>query len=63
MQYIKENVLDETGKIWQRNYHDQIIRNENDLHRFRRYIRDNPKNWKNDENNPENNGNDNETDS
>jgi len=31
LDYIKENDLEETGKIWQRNYHDQIIRNEDDL--------------------------------
>jgi putative transposase len=52
LRYIEENGLDETGKIWQRNYHDQIIRNELDLQRFRRYIRDNPGNWSKDENNP-----------
>ena len=58
LKYIEENGLDEIGKIWQRNYHDQIIRNEDDLKRFRKYIRDNPKNWPEDENNPENIGND-----
>jgi len=31
-------------KIWQRNYHDRIIRNEVELDKERRYIRDNPKN-------------------
>ncbi len=60
---IKENKLDEIGKIWQRNYHDQIIRNENDLNRIRNYILDNPKNWLDDENNPENFGKDKEKDS
>jgi putative transposase len=34
LRYIEENGLDETGKIWQRNYHDQIIMNEVDLQRF-----------------------------
>jgi len=63
LKHIKENGLDETGKIWQRNYHDQIIRNEDDLKRFRKYIRDNPKNWLNDENNPEKIRNNHETDS
>jgi len=58
LQYIEENVLDEIGKFWQRNYHDQIIRNEINLNRFRKYIQDNPKNWVKDENNPENRGND-----
>jgi REP element-mobilizing transposase RayT len=27
---------------WQRNYHDHIVRNEEELHRIRRYIRENP---------------------
>ncbi len=33
--------------IWQRNYYEHIIRNEEDLYEIRRYIRDNPKNWEN----------------
>jgi len=40
------------GKLWQRNYHEHIIRNEEDLNRIRQYIIDNPKNWDIDENNP-----------
>ena len=31
---------------WQSRFHDHIIRNENDLNRIRKYIIDNPKNWK-----------------
>ncbi|HPQ41593.1 MAG TPA: hypothetical protein PLV45_14570, partial [bacterium] len=34
LDYIKENGLDETGKIWQRNYHDQIIRSTFAAHAF-----------------------------
>lgn len=34
--------------VWQRNYHDHIIRDEMDLNRIRKYIRDNPREWKND---------------
>lgn len=37
--------------IWQRNYHEHIIRKEFELNRIRQYIRDNPKNWDEDENN------------
>ena len=33
------------ASVWQRNYHDRIIRNERHLHAARRYIRDNPANW------------------
>jgi len=31
--------------IWQRNYYEHIIRNADELHRIRQYIRDNPRNW------------------
>ena len=39
---IKEKFI---GKLWQRNYYEHIIRNENDLNRIRKYIRNNPSNW------------------
>lgn len=35
--------------VWQRNYHDRIIRNENELNNIRKYICDNPLNWEKDE--------------
>ena len=41
-------------RLWQLRFHDHIIRNETELNRIRRYIIDNPKNWAEDENNPEN---------
>jgi len=31
------------GKLWQRNYWEHIVRNEQDLTRLRAYIRHNPK--------------------
>ncbi|MEA2108658.1 MAG: transposase, partial [Pseudomonadota bacterium] len=40
------------GKLWQRNYYDHIIRNENELNRIRRYIVDNPAKWELDRENP-----------
>jgi REP element-mobilizing transposase RayT len=43
--------LNETG-IWQRNYHDRIIRNERELDAIRKYIETNPMNWTDDNNNP-----------
>jgi len=33
------------GKLWQRNYWDHIIRNENEYQRIAKYIIDNPKKW------------------
>ena len=38
-------------RVWQRNYHDRIIRNEREFLAIRRYIYDNPANWGDD---PEN---------
>lgn len=35
--------------IWQRNYYEHIIRNEDDLLRIREYIIKNQENWENDE--------------
>ncbi|MCL2633424.1 MAG: hypothetical protein FWD34_02795 [Oscillospiraceae bacterium] len=32
-------------KIWQRSYHDRIIRNEQEYIKIWNYINDNPKNW------------------
>ena len=34
------------NKIFQRNYYEHIIRNQNDYNRIVQYILDNPKNWK-----------------
>ncbi|MBN1257694.1 MAG: transposase [Planctomycetes bacterium] len=41
-------------KVWQRNYYEHVIRNEDDLTRIRQYIIDNPAKWANDEENPAN---------
>lgn len=35
-------------RLWQRNYYEHIIRNEQAYHRIAKYIMDNPKNWKED---------------
>ncbi|TNJ37491.1 hypothetical protein FGF66_10650 [Chlorobaculum thiosulfatiphilum] len=50
--YIEENGLDMIGKIWQRNYFERVIRNERDLDNIRTYIRNNPRNWDRDDENP-----------
>lgn len=39
-------------RIWQRNYHEHIIRNENDLNHIREYIINNPLQWSTDDENP-----------
>lgn len=37
------------AKVWQSRFYDHIIRNDNDLHRIRVYIQNNPLKWKMDE--------------
>ena len=32
-------------RIWQRNYHDHVVRNEESFYQIRRYIRENPGRW------------------
>jgi REP element-mobilizing transposase RayT len=34
-----------TSPVWQRNYYEHIIRNQEDMDRIREYIRDNPRRW------------------
>ena len=41
-------------KVWQRNYYEHIIRNEESLNRIRNYIVKNPEKWDVDLNNPAN---------
>lgn len=36
--------------VWQRNYYEHIIRNDDELNRIRQYIINNPLNWQLDEN-------------
>jgi REP element-mobilizing transposase RayT len=40
--------------VWQKNYYEHIIRNEDELNRIREYIINNPLKWTEDENNPAN---------
>ncbi len=38
--------------LWQRNYYEHVIRNEDELNRIRQYINDNPAKWDMDKENP-----------
>jgi REP element-mobilizing transposase RayT len=38
--------------VWQRNYYEHVIRDEDDLNRIRQYITENPLRWAEDEENP-----------
>jgi len=40
--------------VWQRNYYEHIIRNEDELNRIRQYIIENPFRWEDDPENPKN---------
>lgn len=40
------------ASVWQRNYYEHVIRNEEDLARIRHYIADNPSKWALDRENP-----------
>jgi hypothetical protein len=54
LRYIRDNKLNEIAKIWQRNYYEHIIRNDDEFNRIREYILNNPEQWDFDENNPAN---------
>lgn len=41
------------GRLWQRNYFEHVIRNEESLNRIRQYIADNPARWVQDRDNPD----------
>ncbi len=40
--------------VWQRNYYEHIVRNENELNQIREYVINNPFKWGMDRNNPQN---------
>ena len=44
--------------IWQRNYYDHIVRNEDEMNKIREYIKNNPLKWSLDRENPEKVGTD-----
>ena len=48
----KDGWLPFSGRLWQRNYYEHIIRAEDELCRVRQYIADNPLRWAEDPENP-----------
>ena len=42
------------GRLWQRNYYERVIRNDEELNGVRQYIVDNPAHWNDDRENPNN---------
>jgi len=46
---VKDNIYPSFYKrLWQRNYYEHIIRNENSFSQIAQYIQNNPKSWKED---------------
>lgn len=41
-----------SGKLWQRNYFEHVVRKDDSLDKIRQYIRDNPARWEFDKENP-----------
>jgi putative transposase len=41
-----------SGRLWQRNYYEHIIRDQAEFNRIRDYVANNPLQWKNDRENP-----------
>ena len=48
LKYIRNNNLNEIASIWQRNYHEHIIRNKSEYKKYFDYTTNNPNNWQND---------------
>ena len=42
---VNKRYFESGNKLWQRNYHERIIRNERELIAIRQYILNNPLNW------------------
>jgi putative transposase len=61
LKYVKENTLNLSGKIWQCNYYEHIIRDNKELDQIGEYIVHNPYKWDEDDDNPENKENENQS--
>lgn len=48
LNFIRIHQINETAKIWQRNYYEHIIRDRKEYILYSKYIENNPKNWIND---------------
>lgn len=51
--HILQAKFNKHNSLWQSNYNDHIIRNDNSYQRIKNYIRTNPKKWENDKFNPD----------
>jgi REP element-mobilizing transposase RayT len=46
---IRKQINNPTINIWQPRFYEHIIRNENELYEIRKYIKNNPLKWSEDE--------------
>jgi REP element-mobilizing transposase RayT len=52
LKWVKEQEQGSSGRMWQRNYYEHIVRNEYELNRIREYVIANPAMWNRDPENP-----------
>ena len=57
LNHLKQNNMKFPVNLWQRNFHDHIIRNDKSLNKIREYIINNPINWQFDIENSDRTGN------
>jgi putative transposase len=50
--FIKQNNMNISGAVWQRNYYERVIRTDEELNLIREYVVFNPLKWSCDRNNP-----------
>jgi REP element-mobilizing transposase RayT len=53
LKIITSENINTTGKFWQHNYYEHVIRNDVEMDRIRQYIADNPQRWALDRENPD----------
>ena len=49
---INETRKSPGSRLWQRNFYERVIRNEDEMNRVRQYVLDNPAKWPEDRENP-----------
>ena len=54
LDWIETHEPERHAKFWQRNYHEHVIRSDQELNAIRCYIQDNPLKWIEDRDNPDN---------
>jgi REP element-mobilizing transposase RayT len=53
LNHIETNNINETARMWQRNYYEHVIRNEEELNKTKEYIQRIPYRWEEDEEKPD----------